>query len=697
MTTNHSGRLGLTVTVLGCTLLARAQSMPRPGDGWPTYGGDQGGQRYSTAAQINKANVTNLQPVWTFHTGLLTGPHRVAAQVSSFETTPVLFNGSLYLTSAFDQVFALDAATGSRKWSYDPEIDDTRRLGTTTSRGVAVWSSGSLARAGGDCADRILFGTLDARLIALDAATGKPCADFGQGGSIDLTQGVDYRKGDDYSITSPPTVIGDVVVIGSGIEDNVHVDAERGDVRGYDVRTGALLWTWEPMPWANQQKLRTGAGNTWSVIAADPEHGLVYLPTSSPSPDHYGGMRPGDDRDADSIVALDAKTGRKVWAFQVVHHNLWDYDIAAEPLLFTFRGSTPAVAISTKMGMLFVLNRLTGEPLYPVTERPVPQSDVPGEVTSPTQPFQDLPPLAPLALDMSQPLGITPADDTVCRNIISHMSYHGIYTPPSFQGTVMYPGPVGGVNWGSAALDPTTGVLYANTNRLPYSLRLKARPHLPPRLEERLIEAAVLVLVLIFAAIAWGLKGRAGLAWAVVLLLVLAAGVYANKHRLMIQLTRFSWFDTGTAFAAHFGREVGDDTGTPYILLRQPVVSRPNYPCSPTPWGTLSAVNLNTGQTVFQTALGTMVTGQQTGTINFGGPIITAGGLVFTAASMERYLRAFDSATGKELWKGALPATAQATPMTYTVDGRQYVVVAAGGHAAFGPADSDTVVAFALP
>jgi quinoprotein glucose dehydrogenase len=314
---------------------------------------------------------------------------------------------------------------------------------------------------------RVFLGTLDARLLALDAKTGKPCADFGNNGSIDLSRGVHFQGIGFYGMTSPPTVVGNVVVVGSTVGDNQQVDIESGVVRGYDAISGKLLWTWEPLPWAENQKIRTGAGNVWGVISADPVLGLVYLPTGSAAPDIYGGMRPGDNRDANSIVALDAATGTKVWAFQVVHHDVWDYDIPSEPILFTWRG-IPAIAVTTKMGMIFLFDRRTGQPLIPVEERPVPQSDVPGERTSPTQPFQNIPPLAPLVMGDSS--------SEVCRRQIANLRYEGIYTPPSLKGTLNYPGPTGGVNWGGAAIDPNTGILYANTNPhcLDYTPRSKA-------------------------------------------------------------------------------------------------------------------------------------------------------------------------------------------------------------------------------
>jgi quinoprotein glucose dehydrogenase len=456
------------------------------------------------------------------------------------------------------------------------------------------------------------------------------------------------------------------------------------------------------MPWAKGQKLRTGAGNTWSVIAADLEHGLIYLPTSSPSPDHYGGLRPGDNRDADSIVALDGRTGRKVWSFQVVHHNVWDYDVAAEPLLFTFRGKIPAVAVATKMGMLFVFNRLTGEPLYPIHERPVPQSDVPGEVTSPTQPFPDLPPLAPITLDMSRQLGLNPSDDAACRKLMAGLRYDGIYSPPSRRGTVVFPGPIGGVNWGSAAFDPASGTLYANTNRIPWIMTLHRRffsiPERPllakTKREQTLVRGCLLVALALL--VAFGIFGRGvNPGWYVMAALIIALVALATSTGLNTRLREGNWHSKGLLTSKRFGRDYGSNIGTPYVSISEPM-ALPDY-CSPLPWGTVSALNLNTGKTAWQTPLGTELTGAHTGSFNVGGPIVTAGGLVFTTASQEPFLRAFDSTTGEELWTEPIPVPSQATPMTYTLKGKQYLVIADGGHTDFGTPISDAIIAFSLP
>jgi quinoprotein glucose dehydrogenase len=301
----------------------------------------------------------------------------------------VLFHGSLYLTTPFDEIIALNPSTGVERWRYQPPLSELNEGDLITSRGVATWDGGGA----GECAQRIFTGTDDGQLVGVDAATGRPCEGFGEHGSVDLKVGL-AGLARVFHVTSAPTVLGDVVVVGSSIPDNIAVKMARGTVRAYDVRTGRQVWTWEPIPWATTQKMPTGAGNVWSTIAADPALGLLYLPTGSASPDYYGGMRPGNDRDADSVVAVEAATGRKVWAFQVVHHNLWDYDVPSEPLLFTWHGNVPAVAVTTKMGMVFVLDRRTGTPLFPVEERPVPKSDVEGEVASATQPFSSLPPLS---------------------------------------------------------------------------------------------------------------------------------------------------------------------------------------------------------------------------------------------------------------------------------------------------------------
>ncbi len=343
-------------------------------------------------AQINSKNISHLKMAWTYHTRALI-PDTALNKIATFEATPILFDERLYLSTPFDDVIALDPATGREVWKYDAHLNRSETHWLLASRGIASWTDSSgLQKA--TCTKRVFIGTQDARLISIDVESGRPCADFGNAGSVDLSKGVEFHSVAEYGVTSPPTIVGDVVIVGSYIGDNQAVDEELGVVRAFDARSGRLVWTWDPIPWAKKQNPRTGAANAWSVISADVERGLIFVPTGSASPDYFGGMRPGDNRYANSVAALEAKTGKLIWAFQVVHHDLWDYDVAAQPLLFTFRDGVPALAITTKMGSIFVLDRLTGKPLYPVEERTVLQSDVPGESASPTpSPFSSLPTL----------------------------------------------------------------------------------------------------------------------------------------------------------------------------------------------------------------------------------------------------------------------------------------------------------------
>jgi quinoprotein glucose dehydrogenase len=606
----------------------------QPADAWTAYGRDPGGSRYSSATQISRENVAQLKVAWTFHTGasqLATNLIRKAA----FESTPILFDNKLFLTSPYDKVFALDPATGEKIWEFDPHVDLTRNYSEVTSRGVSAWRD-SKAQPGAPCPLRIFFGTLDARLIALDAQTGKPCSDFAEHGTFDLSADAsttpEWRGG--YQVTSAPAIANDLVITGSSIADNWKVDVGRGIVRAFDARTGKLRWTWDPIPWATSSNPHTGAGNAWSTLSVDSEHDLVFIPTGSASPDYFGGLRLGDNKWANSVVALRASTGEFVWGFQVVHHDLWDYDVASQPTLFTWKDGTPAVVINTKMGHVFVLNRLTGTPLLPIEERAVPQTDIPGEKTSPTQPFSTIS-LVPEKIALEDLWGKSPEDVKWCQEKLKASRSEGIFSPPSLKGSVAYPGNVGGVNWGSAAYDPQSHLMFANTNRL----------------------------------IAW------------------------NK---LIPRAEYD-AQTKTDQDNRVYGEFGEQRGAAFGLYRTFLFSPGGTPCNAPPWGTTAAVDLFTGKIVWNVSLGSFAPGQHTGTINLGGPMVTAGGLVFTSATMDNVIRAFDSQTGKELWQFELPAGGQATPMTYAYKGKQYVVIAAGGHGKLGTKQGDSVLAFALP
>ena len=642
--------------------VARAQT---PVGEWPTYGGDAGGQRYSALRQVTAANVTMLRQAWSFHTHVFDTPSPRTNWRASTETTPVLWNETLYFDTPFDAVFAIDGATGKQRWSFDPKVDRQSAIYNATSRGVALWHAKS--RQEGACGgDRVFVATLDRRLIARDASSGAACLSFGQGGTVDLTKNVAIAVTTNYSFTSPPTVVGDTVVLGSLVADNQGTFEASGAVRGFSAVTGQQVWSWEPLRgMEGKQRGASGSGNAWAPISADPENDLVLVPTGSPSVDFYGGTRPGENRDANSIVALRASTGEKIWSFQLVHHDLWDYDTPSEPVLFLFRGKTPAVAVVTKTNMVYVFNRLTGEPLYPIEERPVPQSTLPGEVSSPTQPFSTLPPLAPLRFSPADLHFRDAADRRSCTERLAGLDYDGLFTPPSLRGSLVFPGSIGGANWGSAALDPQTNTLYTRVSNFPFAVQ-QVRRHEWPLTDtfEFLDEFRT-----------WYL-GNAPL-W-----------LGGDPKPL------------GTIYRTPDGGgselEYSPQEGAPYKLWRTGLLSPSGLPCGPEPYGALVAIDLDTGRKVWSVAHGVMREGAA-GSIGVGGPMVTAGGLVFAASTNDAYLRAYDVRTGREVWRQAIAVAANATPMTYAIRGRQYVVLAVGGHGFVGAGKGDEVVAFALP
>ena len=640
------------VASLALLLAAHAASAEGPASDWPVYAHDSGGSRYSPLGEITRENVAKLREVWRIRTGDLDADRPPPGHMA-FQATPILVGGLLVLPTPLGRVLALDPATGAERWRFAADFEE-RRFSEFTSRGVAAWTDAA-APAGAPCRTRIFAATVESRLFSLDAANGKRCEGFGRNGEVSLREGLGELRPWDYTNSSPPLVAGDVVVVGSAMSDNQRVTMPPGIVRGYDPRSGALLWAWDPIPrsgedpafreWQSEQAARVGSANAWSILSYDAERDLVFVPTSSPSPDYYGGERIGSNRYANSVVALRPKTGEVAWHYQIVHHDLWDYDVPAQPVLTEIvrDGKTvPVVVQATKQGFLFFLHRDTGEPVFPVAERPVPQSDVPGEATSPTQPIPSAPPpLVPQTLRPEDAWGVTPWDRGKCREKIASLRNEGLYTPPSLQGTVMYPGNAGGTNWGSVAIDAKRRLLVTNVMNLAYEVRLV------PRADFERERAAG--------------RGLLGL------------------------------------------REWAPQEGTPFGLMRTPLLSPLSLPCTPPPWGSVVAVSLDDGRIVWKQPFGTVPDQLRIpipvtiGLPNMAGPLATASGVVFLGASMDGYLRAFDIETGAELWRDRLPAGGNANPMTYTANGKQYVVIAAGGHGKLGTRRGDWVVAYALP
>lgn len=633
--------------LLGCG--APELQLGGPIAGWPAYGGDAHGSRHSPLTQIDRDNVADLEIAWSYRSGDFDDGTGGAKMPSALQVTPILVGENLVFCTPFNRVISLDAETGEERWAYDPRVDHTGMY-IINCRGVSVWRD---VRAAPDatCATRIFTGTLDARLIALDAETGLPCAGFGAAGAVDLRGGVGEARPGEYGVTSAPLVIGDRVVTGTMILDNRRVDMPGGVVRAFDARSGAQLWAWDPVPEDAPPppagvRYRRGTTNAWTTLSGDPALSLVFVPTGNTSPDFYGGDRDGLDEYSSSLVALDANTGEVAWHFQTVHHDVWDYDVASQPLLFDFPREgeiVPAVVQATKMGHLFFLDRRTGEPLFPVEERAVPQGPVAGEYLSPTQPFPTRPPpLHPAQLRPEDAWGPTPWHRSECRKKIESLRSEGIFTPPSLQGTVQFPGYIGGFNWGSLSIDEGRGILVANSTQAAGLIRLIPRPE---------------------------------------------------------------WNEMFPDAPPDFGYEPQD--GTPYGVQRDVLFSSSGAPCNPPPWGKLFGIDVATGSIRWERPLGTardlapfpIWLFIPNGVPNLGGPVTTASGLSFIGATTDHFLRAFDTDSGEELWRGRLPTGAQATPMTYRLreDGRQFVVIAAGGHGLFGVPAGDSLVAFALP
>ncbi|MDX2223896.1 MAG: pyrroloquinoline quinone-dependent dehydrogenase [Rhodospirillaceae bacterium] len=634
-----------------CALPALAQQAPSPERraDWPRFGNDAGGSQFSPLDQITPDNVRKLDVVWEHRSGDVSEKGS-ATGATSYEVVPIHANGMLYYCTPLNRVFALDPATGAEKWVFDPHapgadgkplIDKPRRAGNC--RGVAYWEAAD-PEPGKACERRVFRADGHGHTYAIDADTGKLCTDFAaytdHPGYVSHWDLESYGEGTSRGMSSPPTVIGDVVVTTQSSNDGI-ANASDGLVRGWDVRTGELKWSFNPIP--DDKRDQTGAANVWSTTSADLQRGLVFLPTTSPSTDYFGGGRMFDIPYADATVAVSAATGEVAWHFQTVRHDLFDYDLVGHPLLVTIRkdGRDIDVAITqTKMGWLFVNERDTGAPVWPVEERPVPQSDVPGETSSPTQPVPvGIDAFAGQHIDRDKLFGLTPLDKAWCQGEFDTMRYEGLYTPPSLQGTLLFPSALGGGNWGGAAFDPKSNTLIIKAENLASRLKFVKKDN--PEAEDKVPSVDYLTRPLI---------------------------------------------------------------GTPYRAVGEVFMSPLGVPCTPTPWGTLTAIDMGTGKTKWQIPLGSVKKYGVTipyawgwGSPNIGGPIVTGGGLIFVGATMDEKFRALEIATGKELWQAKLPAPGMALPMTYMADGRQFVVIAAGGNARAETALSDAIVAFALP
>lgn len=556
--------------------------------------------------RISPETVGRLAVAWTYDTRESTAPLRPGTDLPSFEATPVYADGRLYLSTPAGLVIALDADSGKESWRVDLNVRRNANYSEFTSRGVTVVD------------DLVYAATVDARLVCLNRRDGSFCERFGSRGQIDLTSGL-RRKPEyagEYGVSSPPAVYRDLVIVGSFVADNSRARMASGEVRAFDRRSGALRWTFHPLP----ADATAGGANAWSLITVDDTNGLVFLPTSSPSPDYYGGLRPGDNRHANSVVALRATTGEIAWSFQTVHHDLWDYDVASPPLLYPGKEGA-AVAVGSKTGHLFLFERMAGRPLFPIRERPVPASDVTGEVAAATQPFPDRPAaLAPQQISEADIWGATPQDRDACLATFRSLRHDGAFTPPSVRGSLVAPGNVGGLHWGGMAWDPATRTIIAPVNRMPAIVRL------------------------------------------------VPSADYERTRK------------------ANPGLEVTEQRGAPFAMSRRFFLSPSGTPCVAPPWGELVAIHADTGETAWRSTLGDLgptfkvTTAPATGALNLGGPVTTTTGLVFIGSTIDPYLRAFETKSGRQVWAGQLPTGARATPLVFTTpSGREMVAIAAGG------------------
>lgn len=617
-----------------------------PGE-WHQYGRTPYGQRYSPLDQVNIKNVANLQEVWRYQTGDVKLPEDVGE--TTYQVTPLKIGNSLYLCTPHNWAIALDATTGKQKWKFDPNVGLNPDRQHQTCRGVTYYKDPQIT-AGQPCAERVYLPTSDARLIALDAANGQVCPSFADNGVLHLEQGMPYNPAGYYYSTSPPVIAAGKIIIGGAVNDNYSTQEQSGVIRAFDVNSGALVWNWDsgnptqtaPLP--EGQKYTTNSPNSWSVFSVDEELGLVYIPLGNQVPDQLGMNRSENvEKYSAGIVALDINTGADRWMRQFVHHDLWDMDVPAQPVLLNLSkpdgAMVPALVGPTKQGDIYVLDRRNGEPILPVTEQPAPGGAIPEDRTAPTQPISALN-FRPPTLQGKDMWGVTMFDQMVCRIRLKQLKYDGQYTPPSLQGSLIYPGNFGTFNWGSVAVDPERMVMFGMPTYLAFTSQLVPRSEVPPKGQDE--------------------KGS-------------EQGLNRND-------------------------------GAPYAVRMGPFLGPLGIPCQAPPWGYVAGADLRTGKIAYKHKNGTVYDMTplplpfKVGVPGIGGPMITKGGIAFLGAAVDNYLRAYNLTTGEQLWEARLPAGGQATPMTYSVDdGRQFVVMVAGGHGSIGTKPGDYVIAYSLP
>lgn len=651
----HDINGSLAAAVTGTAGAVSPNDDKQPDEDWRDYGRTQFGQRYSPLKQITPANVKNLKVAWTFRTGDLPGKNDPVE--TTFEVTPIKVRDTLYLCSQHQRLFALDAKTGTLRWSYDPKVQDNPTFQHLTCRGVsyhetvagAVNADGTPAPT--DCPRTIFLPVNDGRMIALDADSGKPCDSFGDHGTLNLEVGMGEHTPGFYEPTSPPVVSDKILVVAGAVIDNYSTHEPSGVIRGFDIHTGKLVWAWDSgaqdenaLPSATHT-YTTNSPNSWITASYDPKLGLVYMPMGVQTPDIWAGNRtPLAERYSSALVALDINTGKRVWSYQTVHHDLWDMDLPSQPTLAdlpTANGVVPAILQPAKTGNLFVLDRRTGKLIVPAPERPVPQGAAPGDRTSPTQPFSELTFRPEAKLTGADMWGATIFDQLACRITFHKLRYEGTFTPPSLQGTLVFPGNLGMFEWGGIAVDPIRNIAIANPMAIPFVSTLIPRgPNNP------------------------------------------AAPNDAHPS----------------------GTENGIQPmyGTPYGVDLHALLSPVGIPCMRPPWGYMAGIDLTTKKIVWMHKNGTIRDSSpipipfKLGVPTLGGPMTTAGGVAFLTSTLDYYIRAYDVSTGDQLWQDRLPAGGQSTPMTYAVDGQQYVITAAGGHGSFGTKLGDYVIAYKL-